>query len=121
MQWHTLAQARMNRFNDWDLNDLWRLMSEARARVHPLTGDFVTEWYSCPFNRLEGRHNRAGGSEADYLAREAVERAACSHRQQHRAGAMGGRLQPRANGFWWSAARTLLGDIASATGRSGHA
>jgi Family of unknown function (DUF6361) len=43
-EWYALMHARMGVVGGWPLDDLWRLMSEVRARLHPFTREFVSRW-----------------------------------------------------------------------------
>ena len=42
--WQTEIDARMAHLRKWNLTDMWQLMAQAGARVHPLARDFVTSW-----------------------------------------------------------------------------
>jgi hypothetical protein len=120
--WLELAQGREKPFRDFNLDDLWRLMTEAGARVHPRTRDFVTEWV---------RLVRSPDQEAAITGTTA--RRLITLREKGLKGPLAridnSTVQARWEGdsslgrmdFRWSTARTLLSDILSARERPAHA
>lgn len=121
-EWHAEIEERMAVLGRWDLGDLWLLMVEARARVHPLARDFVTAWVSLARSRqfkvdtvgesarrlISVREKRLKGP----LAR--IDNASVQERWEGDSGL--GRFD-----FRWATARVILGDIDAALTGDAHA
>jgi hypothetical protein len=121
-EWHSLIASRASALAEWDLLDLWRLMTEAKARIHPNTQFFVTSWVE-----LVRRQDFRNATSSDH-ARALIDRREQSLKgplaRIHNAGARNnwqgdsglGRLEYR-----WDTAQAILEDIAAGLAGGSHA